>query len=248
MWAYQARYRVPLNKAVAGNWVLLEGVDATSERAGPPPAAARAAWGGSARGASATSTLLPPLLAPLALPLPAAHFFLLFTSLQFFSPHFPPSPVTKTATIVPEFMDEEVYIMKPLAFNTQVGGSRMRLVGQLWVRLGLAASACQQAAPATGARGADLAPLPPSTAAVCRQDCHRAPQPLGAAQDGAGSAGLAGPAPAPGCLAACRLHARRSGAGSRPRVLPTPTPNRQPTGAASAHLPPLKTLSPPPPS
>lgn len=31
MWAYQARYRVPLNKAVAGNWVLLEGVDATSE-------------------------------------------------------------------------------------------------------------------------------------------------------------------------------------------------------------------------
>ena len=27
--------------------------------------------------------------------------------------------VTKTATIVPEFLDEEVYIMKPLAFNTQ---------------------------------------------------------------------------------------------------------------------------------
>ena len=35
MWAYQARYRVPLNKAVAGNWVLLEGVDATSEPAAP---------------------------------------------------------------------------------------------------------------------------------------------------------------------------------------------------------------------
>lgn len=31
MWAYQARYRVPLSKAVAGDWVLLEGVDATSE-------------------------------------------------------------------------------------------------------------------------------------------------------------------------------------------------------------------------
>lgn len=32
VYAYQARYRVPLNKAVAGNWVLLEGVDATSEQ------------------------------------------------------------------------------------------------------------------------------------------------------------------------------------------------------------------------
>lgn len=31
VWAYQARYRVPLSKAVAGNWVLLEGLDATSE-------------------------------------------------------------------------------------------------------------------------------------------------------------------------------------------------------------------------
>ena len=31
VWAYQARYRVPLSKAVAGDWVLLEGVDATSE-------------------------------------------------------------------------------------------------------------------------------------------------------------------------------------------------------------------------
>ncbi|KAL3148256.1 hypothetical protein ABBQ38_15518 [Trebouxia sp. C0009 RCD-2024] len=29
VWAYQARYRVPLTKATAGNWVLLEGVDAT---------------------------------------------------------------------------------------------------------------------------------------------------------------------------------------------------------------------------
>jgi hypothetical protein len=34
VWASQARYRVPLTKAVAGNWVLLEGVDATSELAG----------------------------------------------------------------------------------------------------------------------------------------------------------------------------------------------------------------------
>ncbi len=34
VWAYQARYRVPLNKAVAGSWVLLEGVDATSECCG----------------------------------------------------------------------------------------------------------------------------------------------------------------------------------------------------------------------
>lgn len=56
VWAYQARYRVPLNKAVAGNWVLLEGVDAT---------------------------------------------------------------ITKSATIVPEFLDEEAFIFKPLAFNTQ---------------------------------------------------------------------------------------------------------------------------------
>ncbi|KAL4855038.1 U5 small nuclear ribonucleoprotein component CLO [Chlorella vulgaris] len=56
VWASQARYRVPLTKAVAGNWVLLEGVDAT---------------------------------------------------------------ITKTATIVPEFLDEEVHILKPLAFATQ---------------------------------------------------------------------------------------------------------------------------------
>lgn len=41
VFAYQARYRVPLNKAVAGNWVLLEGVDATSEPLPvlPPPQA-----------------------------------------------------------------------------------------------------------------------------------------------------------------------------------------------------------------
>ncbi|PRW60836.1 116 kDa U5 small nuclear ribonucleo component-like isoform A [Chlorella sorokiniana] len=56
VWAYQARYRVPLSKAVAGDWVLLEGVDAT---------------------------------------------------------------ITKTATIVPEFLDEEVHIFKPLAALTQ---------------------------------------------------------------------------------------------------------------------------------
>ena len=29
VWVYQARYRIPLTKAPAGNWVLLEGVDAT---------------------------------------------------------------------------------------------------------------------------------------------------------------------------------------------------------------------------
>ncbi|GAB4814650.1 hypothetical protein N2152v2_001696 [Parachlorella kessleri] len=57
VWAYQARYRVPLAKAVAGNWVLLEGIDAT---------------------------------------------------------------ITKTATLVPEFLDgEDVHIFKPLQFNTQ---------------------------------------------------------------------------------------------------------------------------------
>ncbi|PSC73984.1 116 kDa U5 small nuclear ribonucleo component-like [Micractinium conductrix] len=59
VWAYQGRYRVPLSKAVAGNWVLLEGVDAT---------------------------------------------------------------ITKTATIVPEFLpgvEEDAYIFKPLAFNTR---------------------------------------------------------------------------------------------------------------------------------
>lgn len=49
VWAYQARYRVPLNKAVAGNWVLLEGVDATSESSRAAPLVwllrrARLAW------------------------------------------------------------------------------------------------------------------------------------------------------------------------------------------------------------
>lgn len=36
--------------------------------------------------------------------------------------HHPPhfwAAVTKTATIVPEFLDEEAFILKPLAFNTQ---------------------------------------------------------------------------------------------------------------------------------
>lgn len=56
VWVYQARYRVPLQKAVAGNWVLLEGIDAT---------------------------------------------------------------ITKTATLVPEFLDEEVHIIRPLQFHTQ---------------------------------------------------------------------------------------------------------------------------------
>ncbi len=32
VWAYQARYRVPLSRATAGNLVLLEGVDATVTR------------------------------------------------------------------------------------------------------------------------------------------------------------------------------------------------------------------------
>ncbi|KAK9842583.1 hypothetical protein WJX81_007484 [Elliptochloris bilobata] len=56
VWVYQARYRIPLTKAPAGNWVLLEGVDAT---------------------------------------------------------------ITKTATVVPEFLDGDVHIFRPLAFQTQ---------------------------------------------------------------------------------------------------------------------------------
>lgn len=56
VWVYQARYRVPLPRATAGNWVLLEGLDAT---------------------------------------------------------------ITKTATIVPEFLDDEVHIIRPLQFHTQ---------------------------------------------------------------------------------------------------------------------------------
>ncbi|KAK9906659.1 hypothetical protein WJX75_005709 [Coccomyxa subellipsoidea] len=56
VWVYQARYRIPLSKALAGNWVLLEGLDAT---------------------------------------------------------------ITKTATIVPEYLDEDVHIFRPLQFQTQ---------------------------------------------------------------------------------------------------------------------------------
>mmetsp|Transcript_20010 Transcript_20010/g.60453 ORF Transcript_20010/g.60453 Transcript_20010/m.60453 type:complete len:985 (+) Transcript_20010:276-3230(+) len=56
VWVYQARYRVSLPRATAGNWVLLEGLDAT---------------------------------------------------------------ITKTATLVPEFLDEDVHIIRPLQFHTQ---------------------------------------------------------------------------------------------------------------------------------
>ena len=56
VWVYQARYRIPLTKAPAGNWVLLEGLDAT---------------------------------------------------------------VTKTATVVPEFLEGDAHIFRPLAFQTQ---------------------------------------------------------------------------------------------------------------------------------
>ncbi|VAI90162.1 unnamed protein product [Triticum turgidum subsp. durum] len=55
LWVYQARYRVPISKAPAGSWVLIEGVDAS---------------------------------------------------------------IMKTATICPMNMDEDVYIFRPLRFNT----------------------------------------------------------------------------------------------------------------------------------
>ncbi|KAL3678399.1 hypothetical protein R1sor_021355 [Riccia sorocarpa] len=55
LWVYQARYRIPVTKAPAGSWVLIEGVDAS---------------------------------------------------------------ITKTATLCPEFLDEDVYIFRPLQFNT----------------------------------------------------------------------------------------------------------------------------------
>lgn len=54
VWAYQARYRVPLTSASAGAWALLEGLDAT---------------------------------------------------------------ISKTATVVPEFLDEEVHILRPLVID-----------------------------------------------------------------------------------------------------------------------------------
>lgn len=62
VWAYQARYRVPLNKAVAGNWVLLEGVDATSECPAPPqpaPAPAGCAQRGPTRWSRQAAALGP---------------------------------------------------------------------------------------------------------------------------------------------------------------------------------------------
>lgn len=55
LWVYQARYRVPISKAPAGSWVLIEGVDAS---------------------------------------------------------------IMKTATICPMNMDDDVYIFRPLRFNT----------------------------------------------------------------------------------------------------------------------------------
>ena len=88
---------------VAGDWVLLEGVDATSECFSLSLSVAilqtetgcawrwqpiRCGWCG----------------------VPAVR------STPFFSPS---TAVTKTATIVPEFLDEEVHIFKPLAALTQ---------------------------------------------------------------------------------------------------------------------------------
>ncbi|XP_074587546.1 110 kDa U5 small nuclear ribonucleoprotein component CLO-like [Curcuma longa] len=55
LWVYQARYRIPIGKALAGSWVLIEGVDAS---------------------------------------------------------------IMKTATLCPLDMDEDVYIFRPLRFNT----------------------------------------------------------------------------------------------------------------------------------
>ncbi|CAA6670724.1 unnamed protein product [Spirodela intermedia] len=55
LWVYQARYRIPISKAPAGSWVLIEGVDAS---------------------------------------------------------------IMKTATLCPLHMDEDVYIFRPLRFNT----------------------------------------------------------------------------------------------------------------------------------
>ncbi|CAL9755402.1 unnamed protein product [Musa acuminata subsp. burmannicoides] len=55
LWVYQARYRIPISKAPAGSWVLIEGVDAS---------------------------------------------------------------IMKTATLCPLYMDEDVYIFRPLRFNT----------------------------------------------------------------------------------------------------------------------------------
>ncbi|XXG72556.1 hypothetical protein AAC387_Pa07g1624 [Persea americana] len=55
LWVYQARYRIPISKAPAGSWVLIEGVDAS---------------------------------------------------------------IMKTATLCPVDLDEEVYIFRPLRFNT----------------------------------------------------------------------------------------------------------------------------------
>ncbi|ERN10847.1 110 kDa U5 small nuclear ribonucleoprotein component CLO [Amborella trichopoda] len=55
LWVYQARYRLPISKAPAGSWVLIEGVDAS---------------------------------------------------------------IMKTATLCPEYMDEDIYIFRPLRFNT----------------------------------------------------------------------------------------------------------------------------------
>ncbi|RWW27357.1 hypothetical protein GW17_00008209 [Ensete ventricosum] len=55
LWVYQARYRIPISKAPAGSWVLIEGVDAS---------------------------------------------------------------IMKTATLCPWNMDEDVYIFRPLRFNT----------------------------------------------------------------------------------------------------------------------------------
>mmetsp|Transcript_28077 Transcript_28077/g.70533 ORF Transcript_28077/g.70533 Transcript_28077/m.70533 type:complete len:994 (-) Transcript_28077:1097-4078(-) len=56
LWVYQARYRIPVTEATAGNWILIEGVDAS---------------------------------------------------------------ISKTATLVPEFTDEECHVFSPLVFDNQ---------------------------------------------------------------------------------------------------------------------------------
>ena len=56
LWVYQARYRIPVEEAAAGNWVLIEGVDGS---------------------------------------------------------------ISKTATLVPEFSDEDCYVFRPLMFDNQ---------------------------------------------------------------------------------------------------------------------------------
>ena len=57
VWAYQARYRVPLTKAAAGSWVLLGGVDATISKTG---VCARLGLGAGGRDAAFSRALTTP--------------------------------------------------------------------------------------------------------------------------------------------------------------------------------------------